>query len=137
MFGEAIRAISSVGSEHLVYTQRVGGSNPSSPTKSRNESFDFFISAKRRKFTFVSIAEIKKQNCAAVLLLVAGFPKMGSAELILTFCKLLLQDFQKRKFCNRFCCKISKSENLATDLKGSGKPKRKFRQNHINKKTAH
>ncbi|VXC40201.1 hypothetical protein CHRYSEO8AT_540136 [Chryseobacterium sp. 8AT] len=27
------RAISSVGSEHLVYTQRVGGSNPSSPTK--------------------------------------------------------------------------------------------------------
>jgi hypothetical protein len=28
------RAISSVGSEHLVYTQRVGGSNPSSPTNS-------------------------------------------------------------------------------------------------------
>lgn len=27
------RAISSAGSEHLVYTQRVGGSNPSSPTK--------------------------------------------------------------------------------------------------------
>ena len=27
-----IRAISSAGSEHLVYTQRVGGSNPSSPT---------------------------------------------------------------------------------------------------------
>ena len=26
------RAISSVGSEHLVYTERVGGSNPSSPT---------------------------------------------------------------------------------------------------------
>ena len=26
------RAISSAGSEHLVYTQRVGGSNPSSPT---------------------------------------------------------------------------------------------------------
>ena len=27
------RALSSVGSEHLVYTQRVGGSNPSAPTK--------------------------------------------------------------------------------------------------------
>ncbi len=27
------RAVSSVGSEHLVYTQRVGGSNPSPPTK--------------------------------------------------------------------------------------------------------
>ena len=26
------RAVSSVGSEHLVYTQRVGGSNPSPPT---------------------------------------------------------------------------------------------------------
>jgi hypothetical protein len=27
-----IRAISSAGSEHLPYKQRVGGSNPSSPT---------------------------------------------------------------------------------------------------------
>ena len=27
------RALSSAGSEHLVYTQRVGGSNPSAPTK--------------------------------------------------------------------------------------------------------
>ena len=27
-----MRAVSSVGSEHLVYTQRVGGSNPSLPT---------------------------------------------------------------------------------------------------------
>ena len=27
-----MRAVSSVGSEHLVYTQRVGGSNPSPPT---------------------------------------------------------------------------------------------------------
>ena len=26
------RAVSSAGSEHLVYTQRVGGSNPSPPT---------------------------------------------------------------------------------------------------------
>ena len=29
---ENIRAVSSVGSEHLVYTQGVGGSNPSPPT---------------------------------------------------------------------------------------------------------
>jgi putative endonuclease len=33
IFALRFRAISSVGSEHLVYTQRVGGSNPSSPTK--------------------------------------------------------------------------------------------------------
>ena len=31
-FKKCNRAISSVGSEHLVYTQRVGGSNPSLPT---------------------------------------------------------------------------------------------------------
>ena len=29
------RALSSVGSEHLVYTQRVGGSNPSAPTRKK------------------------------------------------------------------------------------------------------
>ncbi len=32
---ENIRAVSSVGSEHLVYTQGVGGSTPSPPTKDR------------------------------------------------------------------------------------------------------
>ena len=32
-------ALSSVGSEHLVYTQRVGGSNPSGPTKKDTEAF--------------------------------------------------------------------------------------------------
>ncbi len=40
-----LRAISSVGSEHLVYTEGVGGSNPSSPTdknKSLAEMQDFF-----------------------------------------------------------------------------------------------
>ena len=36
------RALSSVGSEHLVYTQRVGGSNPSAPTKGRQNSLPFF-----------------------------------------------------------------------------------------------
>ena len=29
----SVRALSSAGSEHLVYTQRVGGSNPSAPTE--------------------------------------------------------------------------------------------------------
>ena len=41
-----IRAISSVGSEHLVYTERVGGSNPSLPTSITilmNFSSGFFV----------------------------------------------------------------------------------------------
>jgi hypothetical protein len=33
LYLQPLRAISSVGSEHLVYTERVGGSNPSLPTK--------------------------------------------------------------------------------------------------------
>jgi hypothetical protein len=36
------RAISSAGSEHLVYTEGVGGSNPSSPTKTPLEIMEFF-----------------------------------------------------------------------------------------------
>ncbi len=34
IFAFLLRAISSAGSEHLVYTEGVGGSNPSSPTSS-------------------------------------------------------------------------------------------------------
>ena len=34
---QATRALSSAGSEHLVYTQRVGGSNPSAPTTYKAE----------------------------------------------------------------------------------------------------
>ena len=39
------RALSSVGSERLPYKQRVGGSNPSAPTKQSRGSFDhgFFL----------------------------------------------------------------------------------------------
>ena len=41
------RAISSAGSEHLVYTEGVGGSNPSSPTTKnpfwRQSGKDFFV----------------------------------------------------------------------------------------------
>ncbi len=32
-FSKEARALSSAGSEHLPYKQRVGGSNPSAPTK--------------------------------------------------------------------------------------------------------
>ena len=32
LFGKTIRAFSSAGLEHLPYKQRVGGSNPSTPT---------------------------------------------------------------------------------------------------------
>ena len=64
---QAIRALSSAGSEHLVYTQRVGGSNPSAPT-----------ATKRQKAT------TKRQTCKYQTL--AGFffvlfkPKNGSRE---------------------------------------------------------
>ena len=46
IFALAFRGISSVGSEHLPYKQRVGGSTPSSPTTSIKElekSDSFFI----------------------------------------------------------------------------------------------
>ena len=36
--GNKIRAFSSAGSEHLPYKQRVGGSNPSTPTREEQES---------------------------------------------------------------------------------------------------
>ena len=39
-----IGAISSAGSEHLVYTEGVGGSNPSSPTKIKSyRNVGFFV----------------------------------------------------------------------------------------------
>ena len=37
------RAFSSAGSEHLPYKQRVGGSNPSTPTKKRFAFADLFF----------------------------------------------------------------------------------------------
>ena len=45
-----LRAISSAGSEHLVYTEGVGGSNPSSPTIRDKEEIFCFVS-----FLFLSI----------------------------------------------------------------------------------
>lgn len=40
---EKQRALSSAGSEHLVYTQRVGGSNPSAPTKGSQKRLGFLF----------------------------------------------------------------------------------------------
>ena len=45
---EGVRAFSSAGSEHLPYKQRVGGSNPSTPTKNNKAVFiartaDFYL----------------------------------------------------------------------------------------------
>jgi hypothetical protein len=44
IFAPLNREISSAGSEHLVYTEGVGGSNPSSPTKAAGDC-GFFILA--------------------------------------------------------------------------------------------
>jgi hypothetical protein len=41
-FERTTREFSSAGSEHLPYKQRVGGSNPSTPTKSLKEIWGFF-----------------------------------------------------------------------------------------------
>ena len=41
---KAKRAFSSAGSEHLPYKQRVGGSNPSTPTKPEGILFPAFFS---------------------------------------------------------------------------------------------
>ena len=51
---QAIRALSSAGSEHLVYTQRVGGSNPSAPTKKKSyeEIRETFFISYRFLFNF-------------------------------------------------------------------------------------
>ena len=40
---EKQRALSSAGSEHLPYKQRVGGSNPSAPTKKEQEDLFFLL----------------------------------------------------------------------------------------------
>jgi hypothetical protein len=51
LYLQPLRAISSVGSEHLVYTERVGGSNPSLPTSITilmNFSSGFFVLKKMR-----------------------------------------------------------------------------------------
>ena len=42
-FQEATRAFSSAGLEHLPYKQRVGGSNPSTPTKDFRENSEIFF----------------------------------------------------------------------------------------------
>ena len=41
---QAIREFSSAGSEHLPYKQRVGGSNPSTPTRKKGSNFGALFS---------------------------------------------------------------------------------------------
>ena len=66
-----LRALSSVGSEHLPYKQRVGGSNPSAPTtetvkKPSTKVGGFFRFRHRAKFTSVRMVKMKKaKRCAA------------------------------------------------------------------------
>jgi hypothetical protein len=43
LFVRETREISSAGSEHLVYTEGVGGSNPAFPTKALEKSRAFFV----------------------------------------------------------------------------------------------
>ena len=40
---QKVRAFSSAGLEHLPYKQRVGGSNPSTPTRSSKAIWDSFL----------------------------------------------------------------------------------------------
>ena len=47
---QEMRAFSSVGLEHLPYKQRVGGSNPSTPTKSSEAIRDSFFVKYQKKY---------------------------------------------------------------------------------------
>ena len=67
---QKVRALSSAGLEHLPYKQRVGGSNPSAPTKEfRNYSglfflfflrYDYFVSDVNSLFIVGLLLNIKK-----------------------------------------------------------------------------
>ena len=60
--GGRVRANSAVGSERLPYKQKVGGSNPSSPTKQVNKSTDGAARAKgeTRHVTSLQLAESRR-----------------------------------------------------------------------------
>ncbi len=76
------RAISSVGSEHLVYTEGVGGSNPSSPTSSKNpivKTIGFFIVGAPENEVFNGAETIKKPDVKHRGFLFAGAGDMGSS----------------------------------------------------------
>ena len=48
------RAFSSAGSEHLPYKQRVGGSNPSTPTKQKQQKIKRLEKSKRFFYSFLT-----------------------------------------------------------------------------------
>ena len=52
------RAFSSAGSEHLPYKQRVGGSNPSTPTIDETKVTSFFENLKH--YSFGSLAQLNR-----------------------------------------------------------------------------
>ncbi len=57
------RAFSSAGSEHLPYKQRVGGSNPSTPTKQKISYLrvtDFFIYTHTPNHSFLHVNILQK-----------------------------------------------------------------------------
>ena len=57
-----LRAISSVGSEHLVYTEGVGGSNPSLPTSIKipmNENSSGFFNSQRVSACALTLWELE------------------------------------------------------------------------------
>jgi hypothetical protein len=56
------RAISSAGSEHLVYTEGVGGSNPSSPTRNFNRNVGVFLIYSTMDFiVYILFSELKNK----------------------------------------------------------------------------
>ena len=59
---EIARVLSSVGSEHLVYTQRVGGSTPSPqdpPQKDVSKGTSFFLGRKEGRFAILCLPLLK------------------------------------------------------------------------------
>jgi hypothetical protein len=62
-FALCFGAISSVGSEHLVYTQRVGGSNPSSPTTQKPVTIVAgFVFERRTRLAWIRISKTKPKD---------------------------------------------------------------------------
>ena len=66
MHSQLRRELSSAGLEHLPYKQRVGGSNPSAPTRTKEakdvENDIFFFFAVRRQIYLVDVLQIKRMG---------------------------------------------------------------------------
>ena len=82
---QAMRALSSVGSERLPYKQRVGGSNPSAPTSSFRYSCDM---------TFVVLQVFLSINFAHKLKFIGKM--LGNSKIMITF----VPEFRKHTLYN-------------------------------------